>query len=499
MIGSENLLAWIFIVLLGLMLAFGGVVVNIAAKRRRQRSALPIDPIYLERHIQNNRFFAYATIGGSLTSISAVFYFFLLNTNVFGYLLFVSIVTIPVGAVVAKTIQLKALQRCLNNETVKNACSVGTLAGVLNAVTGKNVGRIIRIISICMLSAFLWMEIKIVSMLLTTIMAPDHMAPVLTAIVAAIITFLLASYVFRFGMTGIVVSDFLYWPGIILCVLLLMAILASYTSDFDLLQHARYVMRPNLGIYEQLAWIINVCFLNLAIVSVRDDHWCRLPAFGVEAGKENKALKCLPLAAIQTATVGALLIFGGFLCSYVYTLNNPDIQNANGIDLLVSVIDSVPLSGTLILFGGLLAMLSTANGLIFALHRNISRVYVPGDSEPDDISAIPVLHALAAAIIVGVLTFVVLEYLRQIEFYIIFPLVNMPVTLMPGLWSSMYGYRVSARNFLVPLVAHVVISVIALFLLDNNRILLFLSAPLSALLGIILVLFAGKAEADETG
>lgn len=521
-----DFLTYFFLFILLTMLVFGGVVVNLVARSERKRSDTGTDSIILSPRVRHNRYLVYSTIGASLISLSALYQFLFFNSSDLGFLALMPAVTIIIGAFIGSKLQKKAVLRANSDPKFAMALDNGVVAAIFADFGSNHTANLARAIAIVSLAAILWLEIKAASIILTYLLTGNYPpSPLITALISVILMFGLAFFIFRFGMTGVVASDSIYWSLICISMIFLMIFTIHAALSADAPVELVFFPSPAPGTdwVALSAFLVNMLILNVCLFVTRDDHWTRVAAFRRRdhPEEENLAIKYLPRAAIIVGLVTIPLVFTGWQWESVsdaylqkdtnatmmlekvkkntynnrgsiVLANDARIRSSNeareqsGDDALIKLFlfaESQPLLMPMIIVGMIVAMLSTANGLLYAVRRNLYlSVSNLEQRETRKNPSIVFKNASIFAASFGILTFMVLMFVGPQDAQVLVLLVSLPSILLPGIVALLTHRHIDLSDLLIPAIVYSCLTLIAV--IEMQPLFYLLPAPVAVLCGV---------------
>lgn len=477
------LLITIFSVLV-LILLGGSLVLN-AALRHRQGDTLSNTDTTLDVRIKSSRFFLYSTVGGTLTSLASVYVFFLLQYPFFGAAMFVTLLAFPLGGWIGQRLALQALRAFNATDDGRAAIGMGLISAIVRVNSDAFTARLFQILSIVNISAVVWLEIKILTTIVASVIfglnyEPSHSLEF--SLIAGLVAVLLVQFVFRFGMQGVVVTDALYWPFIILSVVIiaLVALTLAFDETGGFTELAATVsFKPLIDPLTLSFFLLNILLVNAVYHVGRDDLWLRLSAFGGQSQHENLGASSLFKATLFALPVWLVLILVGMLIPILIG------QPAGSI---VDVVNAVRVSSIILpvlILGMVAAMLSTCDNQFFALKRLFLYSPYTNNLRPWTFNG---LRTAIVALTVGLLVFLVTWaaiFFRVDDQNLVFACLGLPAIVFPGVKRSLDMRKTSTTDVMVPAVVYVGLIILGLNQGGMPSLFIIAAAPVSLLVGLI--------------
>jgi hypothetical protein len=252
-----------------------------------------------------------------------VYIFFILQYPFFGVAMFATLLAFPIGGLIGQKFAIRALPALNATTAGQAAIATGLMSAIVRVNADAFTARLVQLFSIANIAAVTWLEIKILTTVVMTVMFDLDNVPFYAlefGIIAGFIAALLTQFVLRFGMQGVVATDAMYWPFIILSVVIV--VFAAFGLSFELYPTFSELtdsisLQPLIDSLTLGFFLINIFLVNAIYHVGRDDLWLRLSAFGSKGGQGNLAASHLFRATLFAAPVWLVLILVGMLISVI--------------------------------------------------------------------------------------------------------------------------------------------------------------------------------------
>lgn len=368
-IASSAVFFMMIVILLG-----GAFIVRTAVSVRGNRNR---DDLSLPRKTRDSKFFLFSTVGATLTSLASVYAFFLLQYQSFGWAMFTTVIAMPFGAYIGGILASKVMRNAEKSQgTETDNSSISSRSGLLTAIIRNHYGdssaTLHRIIISLNIFAIIWLEIKILTSIALVIFFQESQYfsdPVVHGLVAGVTALLIMNFVLQFGMQGVVMTDALYWPFIILSALIVCGLTFYAVIDPSVAIQKSLSLEPEIGGWTLIFFIINIFVVNSVYHCAREDLWIRIEAFSPSADEpsvtpsDNPAIRQLLPATLLAIPVWLALIATGMMVPMIIGSSPGHVS-----DVLVSV-SSFTIFAPLVVLGLVASMLSTCDNQFFAIRR----------------------------------------------------------------------------------------------------------------------------------
>lgn len=341
-------LTWGFFISLG---PKSGALITSRAERDRWIAAQT--PSFLK--LQNT-----ATVLGTLTSFATVLLFYLAVTKQFGYFTFFALVTLflsyPITNWASAAIIGQARLRRLSIDADQSGAVLASLFWS-DDKNGRAIACVIKYVSLIGILGVIWLEFAV---LFDVLRQFTGISLLLSSILIAVASFVVAWFTFEYGIRGFVFADVVQAPIILLSFLMLFAIIADLFLNSSWLANnaaSLEIMQPQAPLMVCFLFVLHVFTLNLFLPVVMEVHWLRLWSFKqVEIGNQRTALA-------TTVAVHIPLILAGFAVFYITggLLGEPAL-----IALLHQLADTLPIWILVFWIAASAALFSTADSQLYA-------------------------------------------------------------------------------------------------------------------------------------
>lgn len=473
-----------------LVLAFillGASVVLNTAIRNRQGSHVVGSDIQISDRLKSNRFFLYATVGGTLTSLASVYVFFILQYPFFGWAMFFTLAAFPLGGLVGQLVAKKAVETLRQSSAGRAAFETGLMTAVVRVNSNVLTSQLVRYLSMLNITAVIWLEIKVLTTILCNVVFQISFEPrnaIIFAVVAGLFTVLLVQFILRFGMQGVIATDAMYWPFIILSAALIAAVVfyLSFNAAGDLSHLVQMIsLRPRIPDVTLAFFLLNIFAVNAVYHVGRDDLWLRMSAFQSTGQKDNPAASQLFQATLFAVPVWFILISVGMLVPTILGRPADSVLEVIGLIRVSYVV--LPLA----ILGLLAAMLSTCDNQFFALKRLFR--YSPETGEVRELTLNwrkTAAISFSAGLIVALLTWAAI-YFDLKDQNLVFACLGLPAVIYPAVQRSLNMRQTRTGDVLVPVAIFLFMLFLGIRQGSMPSLYIVAAAPVSMVVGLILI------------
>ena len=485
------------------LLVLAVVTVNALTKTRDTEDGRRRNDVRLNSTIRGIRWFALATAASTITPLYTIFTAFGLNSTHFGLLLFASPLTLLAAGFIARHISNGLLQRAADQGRSPPVLSTGLMGSVIGNCRDSTIATLARLVGIANVVIIVWLEVKYLAIYISQYLYAQAGSPPLPVIglVAAVIVGALSLFVMRYGMNGVIVSDCIYWPiTLVSCGFLAIWLLFNALDNGGLaaFHHSPLLNPPEVSTLALLGFIFNITVTNIAILSVRDEHWIRVVAFSSEKDvRPNLMIDSLPKACAQAAALWSLLIVVGSVLLPAYSATSGNQGPHSGFSALLPLANSAPTIFALIVAGLVAIALSTLDSQFFTLRQLLSYDVVRNRVTANSVNGLrQIRNAMIAGVIAFTLVYCALAF-KVDDFSILFVLYPLPIVLLPAtLRRYLTGREVRPMDVITPLILYLVLTLIGvgIYLASGKAPMeiFFWAAPLAVVLGLPFALFDGR-------
>jgi len=428
--------------------------------------------------------FTITSIIGTLTTMATVFVFFIGNTSLFGWVIFVCVFSIMFSFLVTNKFTKKIVSLDYFKKRQKdNNNNSAVIASIFwaNDKDSKRSSNIIKNISLINIAAIIWLEFSIFSDISGKLIANGNIY--FSCLILFLITFLISMFTLKYGLRGFVVGDLLHSPLIIIGAIILLiggVMLITNNEVPHNWANIKIALTPKLDWKTSAAFILATIFLNLFIVLVSEAHWLRVWIFG------EKETKLQPKAQIGTAIIWFFIILIGIIVGLLGI-------NGIGKDGVVELIEKLTTISPLFLVGfwiaGTAALFSTTDTQFYSLFLVKSFNPKTGKINTEKLNSLnPFFLSLIISIIFCVLYFLVITLKLPFE-KLVFLLLPICMIIVPAFFRIFKGLAQKPIYLYLAILLYSLASIKALIDPDNEFF-FTVAAPLMPLLvSVIAIMF----------
>jgi hypothetical protein len=296
-----------------------------------------------------------ANVVGGITSLATVYVFFIGTTQLFGYFIFVCILSM----LAAGYVTAKMTDALLANPTFKGRLDVSTPTAA--AVTSlfwvernTSVSKLIKLLTQTSLLAILWLEFATLTKLSVGLFGLHSVA--LQAFVMFAAVLFMFDFIVRNGLRGFLFADLLEFPLILIgiCGLLIgIGVLAQGSAGFGA---SLLLASPKFPISWCIIFVAATLFLNSFLLLTSEAHWLRVWTMRDQVQTKT------PASTATTAVVWLLLVAVGLVI--------PIMTSKVGLDAVIDIVKKLGNSSVLFSAGfwvaAIAAMFSTTDAQIYS-------------------------------------------------------------------------------------------------------------------------------------
>jgi hypothetical protein len=305
------------------------------------------------------RYFYIANIAATLTSLATVYVFFIGNSSLFGYAIYVSVITIVLGTfanvpLTKRLLGTKPIREKLQTSEVSTV-AVTALFWSAGDIESQRVSRLSKYLTITSILAILWLEFATATYLAAGALGIADVY--YKSLIMFLFVYLIFDFTVRNGLRGFIFLDLFLAPLILVgsAVLAIGAItLAAGSPKFNT---SVFAATPILSIPEVIIFVVATIFLNSFILVTTESHWIRVWTMPSQLSRSTF------VSMSVTALIWALLIAIG-LC-IIILVKAPGINAV--VDLLQAVSELSPLYGVAFWVAAIAALLSTCDAQLYSL------------------------------------------------------------------------------------------------------------------------------------
>lgn len=410
-----------------------------------------------------------SNLAATLTSLATVYVFFLGSSSLFGRYIYISAISIVVGALVT----VKLTERLISTQRFSNRISTQNISTVAitslfwsNNAEGKAASKIARVITLCSILCILWLEFATFAILAASVFN-------ITGIEArAVIIFLAVLFVFDFtlrnGLRGFIFTDLLHAPLIVIGIATVLLGAATIVfSDHSVSALASLVAEPKLPLPEVTTFIIATIFLNAFILLTSESHWLR-----VWAMRDHVRRSTLSGSVLMAITWLMLIATGLLIAATIKGVGTPTVVE------LVQNLDKVsPIFVVGFWMAATAALYSTADTQLYSFLLVAAFDNETGQVSPDSrIAKSPLISAVVISIFFSAAYVAVAKFdipFEQIVFFI-FPIF---LCLVPSLVELLKRQTISPGPMIASISLYLLCG-LGMILLPKYSFFFSLGAPL---------------------
>ncbi|MBN4055221.1 hypothetical protein JYU12_00595 [bacterium AH-315-K03] len=457
------------------------ILINIVVRSLKNNSPNTSEDTKIVKVLRNKKFVLFSTVGGTFTSLASVYLFFLLQSSRYGWVAFFSLLGLPLGAYVAQKLCNLALIRAEKDEAFKTAIKNGVMSSMHAICSLPGTAEICRKVSIANIFAVIWLETKVLSTITIATLAPHASDDSLyIAMVSAGVIFFLVQYIVKFGMNGVILTDALYWPLIILSVLVVTASTFINYNNTDIELTASMLFQTQLPTYMLVGFVFNAILINAIYQVAREDQWLRVSAFRSDENiRLNPAVTSIFSTSLMAVPVWLFLIISGLVFGY---LVGDGVLSLNSI---IEISKNIPFFVPVLLLGMFASMMSTVDNQLFTAKRLLSL-----DIKKNKISDLSshkidsIIYSIGLSSFFFILTYAVIESdLNDIE--LVFTCLGLPAVLFPSIFRVLLGGCSRPSDIYVPLFIYVLCSLFAYWVDFHNGFIQVIIPPATLIIGVL--------------
>jgi hypothetical protein len=402
-------------------------------------------------------YFAVASVVGTLVGLANPVMFFILNSKLFGWVIFITSITIFAGYyftnwVTGKVLKDKRIKHLLS-QVDQTGAVVASVFWKPHSPHAQWTSALVKYVSLANISAVIWLEFSVFTSLTRTLIGVDSVlvASVVMSVSAAVVVF----FTLQYGLRGFVFLDAIQSPVMLFAIVVLLGGAMYAVFQQPSIPSLATILTPDVPRLALLIFAIHVTFLNLFLVLVTEPHWLRLWTFG------DKETLLQAKSVGVTAVVWVFLVLIGFSTwALTGTAGEPALPA-----LLGRLASLSPAFVVLFWFAAVAAIFSTADCQIYSWLLVNSFNSDTGTVVPPSISkTYAATRAFAGGLVLGVIYFAVQSLHLEFE-KVLFVLVPFSLNILPAFaaWSvgaspslgvmciSLVGYAaVAGRGFVEP-------------------------------------------------
>jgi len=399
--------------------------------------------------------------------------------------MFVALLAFPIGGLIGQRIALRAVRTFNTSDDGRTAIVTGLMSAIVRVNANVFTTRLVQFLSVINISAVVWLEIKILTTIVLSVIFGieyDASNALEFGLTAGVVAGLLVQFVLRFGMQGVVATDALYWPFIILSavIVVFVTMATAYGKSGGLNELISNIsLDPLIDPLTLGFFLLNIILVNAVYHVGRDDLWLRLSAFSNEIHQDNLAASRLFKATILALPVWLVLILAGMMIPVL--IGRP-------AESIVEVIDAVRVSSIIppiLILGMLAAMLSTCDNQFFSLrrlflyspHTNTVRSWVFNRRDTAIVS-------LAVGLLVLLLTSAAV-FFDVNDQNLVFACLGLPAVVFPVVNQSLGMRKAHPADVFVPMIVYVLLIIIGLNEGGIPSLFIIAAAPVSLLVGLV--------------
>jgi hypothetical protein len=468
---SVSAITYLFLTILGSRPAS----IFLSLEERKRWNSLISSKIGIFMYIMN--------ISATLTSLATVYIFFIGNSSLFGFAIYICVITIVIGSLITP----RLTEALLDTPQLKRRMSSENLASVAIASlfwgddsASKRVSKMVKIITLISISSILWLEFASLTKLSSALIGVRSLSFEIGTIFIAV-TFV-TDFVIRNGLRGFIFVDLLLGPLILLGILALCAgvtlsVLPTLQTEGVL---AHLLASPKIPTTSLIVFCFATIFLNGFIIICSEAHWLRVWAMPQHVRLGTKR------SGFVTALLWLVLIIIGLLGASL-------VDGAVGVDGVVKLVNILSQHSTWypIAFwvGATAAILSVTDGQLYA-----GVVLLAFDTETGTLKSspralkAPLASGLVAAII-ATIVYVVVEVTAFPFDQVVFFTLPFFLCLTPAFVQMLRHGNITVVPIVISVTLYLLCGLGMIIGPNEYRLLLSLAAPLMPLAVSLLVAF----------
>lgn len=416
--------------------------------------------------------FTITSIIGTLTTMATVFVFFIGNTNIFGGVIFICVISIMFSYTITNkfTNKITSLE-FFKKKQKENSYNSAVIASIFWAPDkdSKTSSNIIKYISIINILAIIWLEFSIFADISGKLISNGNI--LISCLILFIITFLISTFTLKYGLRGFVFGDLLHSPLIVFGALILLGggVYLIITSGVPhSWQDIGTVLTPKLDWKSSIAFFFATIFLNLFLILVSEAHWLRVWVFG------EKETKLQPKAQVGTSIIWLLLIIIGIV---VGLLGITSYGKDGVTDLIIKLIAISPLFLVGFWIAGTAALFSTTDTQFYSVFLVKSFNAKSGKINTDELNKIkPLRTSLLISLVFCVIYYAVITLKLPFE-KLVFLLLPICMNIVPAFFRMYKGLAQKPIYLYISIILYVLASIKALTD-PHNEFFFTVAAPL---------------------
>lgn len=426
------------------------------------------------------KWFTATNIVGTLTSLATAYLFFIGNSKLFGWVIFMCSLTIWFGSYITNFFTKKILSDTYIKELLGSKDQAGGVIATLfwrpENKNAQNTALIVKWISILNIAAIIWLEFALFSDIAGKLFSLSEIYYKLGIIF--ICSFVVVYFTVKYGLRGNVFADSFQSPIIAISALSLIVGSIILFSTQNITINTKEFFTPLLSYKDCGIFALHVIFLNIFLVLVTEGHWLRIWIFG------NKETQMQVKSLMATAIIWLILSLVGF---YAFAYSGSQIGENAIVSLVQGLSNLSPLFLVFFWLGGIAALFSTADSQIYSLLLVYEFENKSGKLNNKLMDRFnPFVISILAAIFFSVVYFLVRHFNLPFE-KIVFIVMPMCLNLLPAFVRALKGYEQKPMLILISITLYLICSVLG-FLQSENELMWTLAAALMPIVCSILAL-----------
>jgi len=247
-----------------------------------------------------------SNVVATLTSLATVYVFFIGTTQLFGYYILVSLVSILIaGPVTLRFTRRLAETRLFSARFVDSEAATAAITSLFWSPETRKVSLILQLLAQVAILCILWLEFATLAKLLAGLLGFD--TPYWQTIVMFLSVLFVFDFIFRNGLRGFLFADLLHFPLIAIGVVLFLGgtmYVAVSSGGFSLEPFTR---PPKLPEAYCIIFVVATLFLNSFLLITSEPHWLRVWTM------RDRVQSATMMSLATAMAVWTFLIIAGFL------------------------------------------------------------------------------------------------------------------------------------------------------------------------------------------
>jgi hypothetical protein len=264
-----------------------------------------------------------ANVVGGITSLATVYVFFIGTSQLFGYFVFICILSMFLsGYVTAKLTSALLARPTFKKRLDVNTPTAAAVTSLFWSEEDATVSRLIKLLTQTSLLAILWLEFATLTKLSVGLFGMQSLAAQAVVMFAAVL--FMFDFIVRNGLRGFLFADLLEFPLILLGICGLVTGIAFLAEGSPNLSANLLLAPPKFPVWWCIIFVIATLFLNSFLILTSEAHWLRV--WTMRDQVENNT----PASTGTTAIVWLFLVIVGLIV--------PILTSKVGLDGVVEIV-----------------------------------------------------------------------------------------------------------------------------------------------------------------